>query len=257
MPGNSWLHKLDPRTKIFVSIVVIWAIFLLKSPADFGFFGLFIFSLFIWAGVFKSLWRVVRPGFFLVGITVLMNMMFTPGEVLFPLGPFALTKEGMVQGLTIGGRLLYLISFSSLLTLTTSPVRLTDGIEKLLLPFKKIKFPASELAMMMNIALRFIPTFWEETEKIIRAQISRGADFKSKDIKKRFKYMTALLVPLFISAFKRADEYSIALEARGYFVGMQRTSLYELKFGIRDYITFCMISAGACIYGLYKYGLLK
>lgn len=257
VPGKSFLHQLDPRTKIMTSIILVWVVFLLNKPREFALFGLIILFLYLTAGVIKNIWRIMKPGIYLMLLTVIINMFFTPGKPVINLVFLVITREGLIQGLTMGLRLAYLISLSSLLTLTTSPVRMTDGLELLMNPLKKIKFPVSELAMMMNIALRFIPTFWEETEKIIKAQTARGADFKSRNLSKRMKFMTALLVPLFISAFRRADEYSTAMEARGYFVGMARTSLYRLKMSIKDYTVLLIIYLMSGLYIASKFDLLN
>lgn len=257
VPGNSLMHRLDPRTKILVSLILIWVIFLLNRPQEFVLFGGIILFFYLMAGVLKNIWRIMKPGIYLMLLTVVINMFFTPGKPMINLWFLVITKEGLIQGLTMGLRLAYLISLSSLLTLTTSPVRMTDGLELLMNPLKKLKFPASELAMMMNIALRFIPTFWEETEKIIKAQTARGADFKSRNLGKRMKFMTALLVPLFISAFRRADDYSTAMEARGYFVGMERTSLYRLKISPIDYIVLVLIYCASAFFIAGKFGLIN
>jgi energy-coupling factor transport system permease protein len=160
--------------------------------------------------------------------------LFTKGEVLFSLGPISITKEGISQSVFMALRLILLIVGTSLLTLTTSPIALTDGIESLLSPFRKIGLPSHELAMMMTIALRFIPTLLEETDKIMKAQMARGADFESGNILNRAKSLVPLLVPLFINAFRRADELATAMEARCYRGGEGRTRLNELKFDRKD-----------------------
>lgn len=255
VPGQSFLHRLDPRTKIITVAVIAWVIFLLKTLVDYVCFGVFLVALYFAAGIGKSLWKTIRPGIYLVFFTVILNTVFTPGETLARVGFLSFTKEGFVIGMTVGLRLLYLISLSSLLTLTTSPIRMTDGLELLMNPFRKIGFPASEIAMMMNIALRFVPTFWEEWEKIRKAQISRGADFESWNIGNRIKYMTAMLIPLFISGFRRADELSQAMEARGYVVGAPRTSLHILELYPRDYITMGLILPTSLGFAVNRMGL--
>lgn len=257
IPGNSIFHRLDPRTKILASVILVWVIFLLRTPREFGVFGLIVAGFYFASGVYRNFWRVMKPGFYLVILTVVINMLFTPGEKLASLGFVVITREGLIQGITMGVRLAYLIAVSSLLTLTTSPIRMTDGLELLMNPLKRVKFPASELAMMMNIALRFIPTFWEETEKIIKAQTARGADFKSRNFGKRAKYMTALLVPLFVSAFKKADELSTAMESRGYFVGMPRTSLHRLRMRVTDYGALAAVYVLSISFILTKFGLIS
>lgn len=181
-------------------------------------------------------------------------MIFIPGNtVVLHLGLFTVSWEGIIQGITMGMRLLFLILLSSLVTLTTSPVRMTDGLERLLRPLKRIGLPSGELAMMINIALRFIPTFWEETERIIKAQVSRGADFDSRNIARRMKYLTALLIPLFISAFRRADELAMAMESRGYVVGMERSSLYKLEFSRRDYLALIITITSVVLFLGYRF----
>ncbi len=234
VPGNSFVHKLDPRTKIISSVLLLSLTLLLRDSLDYIVFGFFVLLLYLLSRVAGSLVRILRPTIYLVIFILLINMFFTPGEVLGKLGVIIITREGVEKGLTMGVRLIYLICISSVVTLTTSPVRMTDGLESLFSPFKRIGCPTSEIAMMINIALRFIPTFWEETDKIQKAQASRGADFDSWNPGRRVKYSVAMLVPLFISAFRRADELAAAMESRGYAVGMERTSLYELHMGLRD-----------------------
>ena len=178
----------------------------------------------------KFILKGLKPLIFIITITFAINIFMTKGEVLFEIGPLAITKEGISQAVFMALRLIFLITGTSLLTLTTSPIALTDGIEKLLSPFKKIGLPAHELAMMMTIALRFIPTLLEETDKIMKAQMARGADFESGNIINRAKNLVPLLVPLFINAFRRADDLATAMEARCYRGGENRTRLNELKF---------------------------
>jgi len=241
IPGNSFIHRLDPRSKLVISIILLWMVFLLTRPAEFVGFSVFIVFSYFMAGVTGSFLRVLKPGFYLILFTLTVNMVFTPGHSIFSLGPVAVTREGFILGSVIGLKLVFLISVSSLITLTTSPVRMTDGLERLLRPLRKIGFPVSELGMMMNIALRFIPTFWEETDKIKKAQVSRGADFNTWNLSRRAKYATALLVPLFVSAFRKSDELAVSMEARGYSVGMERTSLYELKMHKSDYAALVVV----------------
>jgi energy-coupling factor transport system permease protein len=167
----------------------------------------------------------------------------TKGVVIYNIGPLEITKEGLTTAVFMVLRLIYLIVGTSLLTLTTSPIQLTDGIEKLLNPFKRIGVPAHELAMMMTIALRFIPTLLEETDKIMKAQMARGADFESGNIVKRAKSLIPLLVPLFIGAFRRADDLAMAMEARCYRGGENRTRMKELRLHKRDYIASVIVIA--------------
>lgn len=255
VPGKSFLHRLDPRTKIVSVALLAWVVFMLNTLVSYIAFGVFLAALYLAAGTVKNLWRTIKPGIYLVFFTVILNMIFTPGEPLVRLGFFSLTREGLTLGTTMGFRLLYLIFLSSLLTVTTSPVRMTDGLELLMNPFKKVGLPASEIAMMMNIALRFIPTFWEEWEKIRKAQISRGADFESWNMGSRIKFMTAMLIPLFVSAFRRADDLSQAMEARGYVVGAPRTSLHILELSITDYIIITVVILISLGFAVYRTGL--
>lgn len=255
VPGDSFLHRLDPRTKLITTALLVWVVFMLKTPLEYGVFGVLILFLYLASGVFRSLWRTIRPGIYLVIFTALINMALTPGHVILSLGIISFTREGMVQGLTMGGRLIFLIALSSLVTLTTSPVRMTDGLEIMMKPLKRFRFPTSELAMMMNIALRFIPTFWEEWEKIRKAQVSRGADFESWRMGNRIKYMVAMLIPLFLSAFRKADELSTAMESRGYVVGAERTSFYVLRFCGRDYAVMSLVIVLTAVFAVYRFGL--
>jgi len=234
-------------------MVFLGLVFLLKGPAEYTGFGLFVITLYFLSGVAGSFLKILKPGIILILFTLVLNMVFTPGRPILSMGPLVVTEEGLIHGLAMGFRLVYLIALSSLITLTTSPVRMTDGLELLMKPFKRIGLPAGELAMMMNIALRFIPTFWEETDKIIKAQVSRGADFNSRNIARRLRYLAALLVPLFVSAFRKADELSLAMEARGYAVGMERTSLYKLEYTFRDYLVFIGAVVVSVSFVAYKY----
>ncbi len=236
LPGNSFLHRLDPRTKLIISAELLWLVFLLKNPLALTGFGGSLLFLYFLSGVTAGFWQACRPGLYIILITLLVNMFFTPGETIFKLGSAVVSREGFIQGLTIGLKVFVFISLSSLVALTTSPVRMTDGLELMMRPLQKAGFPGRELAMMMNIALRFIPTFGEEIDQIVKAQVARGADFASRHPGRRIKYLTALLVPLFIGAFRRADELSVAMESRGYTAGMKRTSLHELNFILQDYL---------------------
>lgn len=241
VPGKSLIHRLDPRSKMLMMTAMIGLVFLLEKPLEYLVFGIILFLLFLWAGVIRNTLGVIRPGLYLIAFTVLIHMFFTPGQALLDLGFLTATREGLLKGFTVGTRFLYLIALSSLITLTTSPVRMTDGLERLMSPLRRLRFPVGELAMMINIALRFLPTFWEETDKIMKAQASRGADFDSWQPMRRVKFMTAILVPLFINAFRKAEELSVAMESRGYVVGMRRTSLHELRLSRNDYIALVIV----------------
>lgn len=237
-PGRSFIHLLDPRIKIVISFLFIVLIFFVKSFLGYAFVFLFLASIVAISQIPpKYVIKGLRPLLFIIILTFILNIFFTSGEtVLFRLGFLVLTKEGLLQGVFMALRLIFLVSGTSLLTLTTSPIALTDGIESLLNPLKVIKFPAHELAMMMTIALRFIPTLLEETDKIMKAQMARGADFESGNILQRAKALVPLLVPLFISAFRRADELAMAMEARCYRGGDNRTRMKVLRVDRRDYI---------------------
>ena len=235
LPGDTIIHRLDPRVKILIVMFFIASLFFINSfyPYIFilGFIGV---SVGLSQLPIKFILKGLKPLIFIILITFTINVFMTKGEVLFPIGPLVVTKEGLYQATFMALRLIFLITGTSLLTLTTSPISLTDGIEKLLMPFSRLGLPAHELAMMMTIALRFIPTLLEETDKIMKAQMARGADFESGNILKRAKALVPLLVPLFVNAFRRADELATAMEARCYRGGENRTRLNELKLRKQD-----------------------
>ncbi len=237
-PGRSFVHMLDPRVKIVISFLFIVLIFFVKTFIGYGFVFLFLAAIVAVSDIpVKYVVKGIRPLLFIILLTFFLNVFFTSkGTVIWRLGFLVLTREGLRQGIFMALRLIFLVSGTSLLTLTTSPIALTDGIESLLRPLKAIRFPAHELAMMMTIALRFIPTLLEETDKIMKAQMARGADFESGNILQRAKALVPLLVPLFISAFRRADELAMAMEARCYRGGDNRTRMKVLKVGKGDYI---------------------
>lgn len=236
-PTNSVLHKLDPRTKILSTFALIIGLFIVDRFIGYIFVIAFIaMAIAISKVPFSYMVKGLKPLYMLILLTFLINVFMTRGQYLFAIGPLVVTKEGLYQAVFMAIRLILLVIGTSILTLTTSPILLTDGIESLLNPFKKIGLPAHELAMMMTIALRFIPTLLEETDKIMKAQIARGADFESGNIINRAKSLVPLLVPLFISAFRRADELAMAMEARCYRGGDHRTRMKELKFEKQDYV---------------------
>lgn len=236
-PGDTMIHRLDPRIKIIIISLFIASLFFIDNFIPYIFIlGFILLVIKISKVPLKFILKGIKPLFFIILITFTINVFMTKGEVLFELGPLAVTKEGLSQAIFMALRLVFLITGTSLLTLTTSPIVLTDGIEKLLSPFKRIGLPAHELAMMMTIALRFIPTLLEETDKIMKAQMARGADFESGNILRRAKNLVPLLVPLFINAFRRADELATAMEARCYRGGDNRTRLNELKLEKIDFV---------------------
>ncbi|QSZ27128.1 energy-coupling factor transporter transmembrane protein EcfT [Aceticella autotrophica] len=237
IPGNTFIHRLDPRTKIILSIIFIISLFIITNFSGYIFiFAFILISILISKIPISYILKGLKPIIIILLLTVTLNIFFTPGgTILFSIGALKITVNGFKLAVFMGLRLIFLIVGTSLLTLTTSPIALTDGIENLLNPFKKIGVPAHELAMMMTIALRFIPTLLEETEKIMKAQIARGADFESGNLIKRAKNLVPLLVPLFISAFRRADELAIAMEARCYRGGVNRTKMKQLKMQTIDF----------------------
>lgn len=241
-PGNSIIHRLDPRVKIIGVFIYIVQLFLIKDFIGYLAVIIFLTTLIILSGIKpKFIFKGLRPLILIIFLTLILNVFMTPGHIVWQYGFIKITKEGLLTALFMGLRLVLLIIGSSLLTLSTKPINLTDGIEKLLNPLKKIKVPAHELAMMMTIALRFIPTLLEETDKIMKAQMARGADFESGNIFRRAKSLTPLLVPLFVSAFRRADELAMAMEARCYRGGEKRTRMKEMRFHFRDYVAFFLL----------------
>lgn len=235
IPGRSLIHRLDPRAKLFCMLLLIGSGMLIKNRLLFGGLAVFYIFLLFMTGVRPAyLIRMIRPVFYLIIFTAIINLLFIPGKTVFTLGILHITREGLDYSIIFSLRLLFIILTTSIVTLTTSPTELTEGLERILRPLRRIGVPASELAMMMTLALRFIPTLAEELEKIRKAQLSRGADLTRGNILNRAKMAVSLLVPLFVSAFRRADELSVAMEARGYRIGETRTRMRELSFGPRD-----------------------
>lgn len=243
IPGDSFVHKLDPRIKILISLIYIIDLFIINNFIGYIFIIIFTLVAIIVSKVpFKFIYRGLKPIFILIIITAILNIFMTSGgEIVYTWRFITIYEEGLKLALFMVIRLIFLIIGTSLLTLTTSPIELTDGIEKLLNPLKKIGVPAHELAMMMTIALRFIPTLMDETDKIMKAQMARGADFESGNILQRAKSLIPLLVPLFISSFRRADELSMAMEARCYRGGEGRTRMKQLKLTSKDFIASLII----------------
>ncbi|MBE3576758.1 MAG: energy-coupling factor transporter transmembrane protein EcfT [Limnochordales bacterium] len=231
LPGESAVHRLDPRTKIIWTLLWMVTLFGVGSFAGYVSFGVFLVAVLVLARIpVRAVWRGIRPLMYLILFTAFFNLLATPGQPVVRLGPLAITDAGLVTAGLVTARLLLLIAGASILTLTTSPLALSDGIETLLRPLQRIGLPAHELAMMMAIALRFIPTLLEEAERIMKAQKARGADFESGSIQQRIRSLLPVLVPLFVSAFRRADELAVAMEARAYRGGAGRTHLRELHF---------------------------
>ena len=236
-PGNTLAHRLDPRTKLTVTVLYIVALF---SAHSIYAYAALILTLLVSVRVSrvgaKALLRGLKPVLFIIAFTAILNLFYTPGVELVHFWIFRITVEGVRTAVTMMARITLLIMGTFLLTYTTSPIHLTDGLESLLGPLKKLRLPVHELAMMMSIALRFIPTLIEETDKIMSAQKARGADFESGSIFQRAKALVPLLVPLFVSAFRRADELATAMECRCYHGGDGRTKLHELHYAARDYL---------------------
>lgn len=235
-PGGSFIHRLDPRIKILATVLYIVALFVVD---DFIGFAIAFAGLAIIIAVSKVplsfILRGLKPVFLIILFTFIINMFMVKGEVLVSFWIFSITKGGLRTAVFMAVRLILLIIGSSLLTLTTKPISLTDGIEALLSPFKRFGLPAHELAMMMTIALRFIPTLIEETDKIMKAQQARGADFESGNIIRRARSLVPILVPLFISAFRIAQDLAMAMEARCYGGNIKRTRMNGMKLEKRDF----------------------
>lgn len=231
-PGNSVVHRLDPRTKILLTLAMIVTVFLVRGFCGYAVLLLFIAGTAFLAKIpFRTLLKGIKPILFIIALTFLLNVFFTTGETVLVHWSFiTITLEGLSSAIYMALRLVLLVMGTQLLTLTTSPIALTDGLEKLLKPLAKIGFPAHELAMMMSIALRFIPTLMEEADKIMKAQKARGADFESGNLMQRARALLPILVPLFVSAFRRADELAMAMEARCYQGGEHRTALHVLHY---------------------------
>ncbi|ADL11744.1 energy-coupling factor transporter transmembrane component T family protein [Acetohalobium arabaticum] len=241
---DSIIHKLDPRVKIL--LVIFYIVILFVSETFFGYLALGVFiavSTLVSKIEFKYILKSLKPLLFIISLTLIIHLFLTKGgEVLWQWKFLSIEKKGLELGLFMAARLIFLITFTSLLTLTTSPIELTDGLERLLEPFKRFGVPAHELAMMMTIALRFIPTLLEEAEKILKAQKARGADFESGNLIQKAKNLIPLLVPLFVSAFRRADELALAMEARCYRGGEGRSRMNQLKLSTSDYLTGVIVS---------------
>lgn len=241
-PSDTPVHRLDPRTKLIVVIVYIVALFLAKNYVGYVLMACFLgLVMFLSKIKPKTAFKGIKPLMFIIIFTGILNIFYTKGTeetLLVDWWIFTIYREGIVNAAFMVLRILMLIVGTFMLTYTTSPISLTDGLEKLLNPLKKIKLPVHELAMMMGIALRFIPTLIEETDKIMSAQKARGADFETGNLIQRAKALVPILVPLFVSAFRRADELAVAMECRCYHGGEGRTRMKQLRFHTGDYVTF-------------------
>lgn len=241
-PADSILHRLDPRVKFVGTMVYIVSLFIFSSWIGYVVAALSLIAMIIISKVpFKFMIKGLKPVMMLLLITMFFNLIFTPGEVIWSFWIIKITKEGIRMSLKMGVRLVFLIIGASLMTLTTTPNQLTDGLERLMRPLNKIHVPVHEIAMMMSIALRFIPILLEETDKIMKAQMARGADFESGGLVQKVKNMVPLLVPLFVSAFRRANDLAMAMEARCYHGGDGRTQMKPLVYAGRDYVAYLVM----------------
>ena len=241
-PGKSWIHKLDPRIKIIATLLFIIELFIVDNFIGFLIAGIVLGILIAVSKVPVSyIMRGLKPILLILIFTFALNMFMVDGRILWQWKFLKITAEGLEVAVFMAIRLVLLLMGSSMLTLCTRPLALTDGIERLLSPFKKIGLPAHDIAMMMTIALRFIPTLLEEADKIMKAQQARGADFESGGLMKRVKSLIPILVPLFVGAFRIAQDLAMAMEARCYRGGENRTRMNEMKFRKRDYAAIVMM----------------
>ena len=247
--ADSVIHRLDPRVKLGTTILFIISLFVFDGVGGYVTAALFLALVIRLSGVpFRFMVKGMKSIVFLLSITVIFNLFLTPGEPILHLWKLTVTQEGVRLAVLLSIRLGFLIIGSSVMTLTTTPNQLTDGLEKMLKPLNKVKVPVHEMAMMMSIARRFIPILMEETDKIMKAQLARCADFESGNLVKKAKSLVPLLVPLFISAFRRANDLAMAMEARCYRGGEHRTKMKPLHYERRDYIAYlvvlCYLAAG-------------
>ena len=242
-PAKSLIHRLDPRVKLVGCLVYLVSLFLFDSFAGLLVAMCFLAGIIILSKVsLRYILKGLRPILFLLLLTVIFNFFLTPGETLFKWWIFRITKEGLYRGAFVGARLIFLILGSSMLTFTTTPMELTEGLERLMYPLTFIKVPVHDLATMMSIALRFIPILIEETDRIMKAQQARGADFETGGLIKRAKAMVPIFVPLLLSAFRRAFDLALAMEARCYNGGKGRTKMHPLKYHARDYVAYLYLA---------------
>ncbi|WP_110113928.1 energy-coupling factor transporter transmembrane protein EcfT [Bacillus sp. CGMCC 1.16541] len=249
VPGESFVHKMDPRAKLLLVFFYVMIVFLANNAYGYALLGAYTALIVIMSRVpFSFILKGLKPVLFIVIFTFILHILMTKeGEVLLDIGWLSIHKGGLIQGIFISLRFFFLILMTTLLTLTTTPIQVTDGMESLLHPLKRFKFPVHELALMMSISLRFIPTLMDETDKIMKAQTARGVDFSSGPIKDRLKAIVPLLVPLFINSFKRAEELAVAMEARGYRGGEERTKYRQLIWKSSDTLMLILLALMAAI----------
>ena len=257
-PGSSLLHRLDPRTKIVLLFFFLAAIFVFDSPLSYAALTAFTAAMIAVSRVpLRLMLKSLKPLSWIIAFTFIIHLVSTPGDVFFHLWLFDLTWQGAAKGFFIALRLALLILLSALLTYTTAPLALTDALETLMQPAKRIGVPAHEIAMMMTIALRFVPTLIEEADKIMKAQQARGADFTEGGVIERVKGFVPVLVPLFISAFRRADDLALAMEARCYRGGVGRTQMKALRISSIDYVAYGFGAAFIAALAVLNFGGLK
>lgn len=243
-PGKSAIHRLDARTKIIATLLYIIELFVVKNFVGFAIVTVCLFAVIAASRVpLRFIFRGLTAVFMIIAFTFLLNLFMVEGRVLWQWKFLTITYEGLIRATFMAFRLVLLIIGSSIMTLTTKPVELTDGMEKLLKPFSKIGLPSHEIALMMTIALRFIPTLMDETDKIIKAQQARGADFESGNIFRRARNLVPILIPLFVSSFRIAQDLALAMEARCYHGSEGRTRMNEKKFGGNDALAAVMMAA--------------
>ena len=252
-PGNTVIHRLDPRTKLLFTVLYIVALFSAKGGVTYAvLFAVLCASIAVSRIHPRNILRGMKPILFIIVLTAVLNIFYTPGDPIWQWKFLKITVEGLWAAFFMVLRISFLITCTFMLTYTTSPIMLTDGLEKLLGPLKKVRVPVHELSMMMSIALRFIPTLIEETDKIMSAQKARGADFDTGNLFQKAKALVPLLVPLFISAFRRADELATAMECRCYHGGEGRTRLRQLRFRGSDIAALLLGTALVAVVLLFR-----
>lgn len=250
IPLNSFVHKLDPRTKIIAMMILLIAIFIPAGFVGYGIIGIFLLISLISSKLsFSFVWKSFKPSLFMLVFLLIINMfIIKTGDVWLTIGSFNLYSGAVIQTVYIVLRLLLMIVITTMLTATTKPLDLTMGLEDLLSPLAKLNVPTHDIAMMISLALRFIPTLLEEAQRILKAQASRGVDMESGSFKEKIQAILSLIVPLFVSSFQKADDLADAMEARGYVVGAKRVRYKQLKFTFFDFIT--LVSTSGLLVGL-------
>ncbi len=244
MPVDSFVHRLDPRTKFILLMVLMIVVFFIDKPLPFLLMGLFIILIIRLSNIpVSSVFRGVVPFIWLFLFAAVAHLFFTPGRSIppFPIGFVNITEEGLINGVLISVRILSIIILSSLLTLTTTPLELTTALKRVLSPLKAVKAPVDDFVMMMMLTIRFVPILLLESQRIINAQKSRGIDFETGGLLSRARKLVPILIPLFHLSFKRADELAVAMVCRGYATGAERTSFKELRFTARDFISMAVV----------------